>query len=93
MYIIYVINLQGKSDIRSKLSKPLLYSTIYYKVGDLSPEDKRFTILSIFYKYFGKDGIKEEEGFIEKLNKVNSLLIENKSSKLLTFNNINNYAN
>ena len=92
MYIICVINLQRKSDIRSKLPSPLLYSTIYYKVGDLSPEDIRFTTLSIFYKYFGKDGIKEEEDFIEKYNKVNIILIENKSSKLLAFNDINNYA-
>ena len=92
LYIICVINLQCKSDIRSKLPSLLLYSTIYYKVGDLSPEDIKFTTLSIFYKYFGKDGIKEEEDFIEKYNKVNNILIENKSSKLLAFNDINNYT-
>jgi len=37
--IICVLNVEANSDIRNKLPSPLLYSTIYHKVGDIPDED------------------------------------------------------
>ena len=97
--VICVINTDYNSDIRNKLPSPLLYSTIYHKIGEISDEDIINTTISIFKKYFEKEKIndekewiKEAKDFLEKYNKVNRILIENKSKQLLTFNDINNYA-
>ena len=90
--IVCVINTEINSDIRSKLPSPLLYSTIYHKIGEISDKDILSTTISIFNKYFDKDGQKEAEYFFDKFQKVNKILIENKSRSLLTFNDINNYA-
>ena len=91
--IICIINCESNSDIRSKLPSPLLYSTIYHKVGEISEEDIKHTTFSIFDYYFeAKNSKKEAEIFLEKYNKVNNILNECKSRQLLTFNDINNYA-
>ena len=97
--VICVINTDYNSDIRNKLPSPLLYSTIYHKIGEISDEDIINTTKSIFKKNFEnekmndeKQWTKEAKDFLEKYNKVNRILIENKSKQLLTFNDINNYA-
>ena len=91
--IICVINTETNSDIRSKLPSPLLYSTIYYKIGDIPEEDVENVTYSIFNKYFSNDySEKEAKEFIEKFNRVNKILKDVKSRQLLTFNDINNYA-
>ena len=90
--IICVINTEINSDIRNKLPSPLLYSTIYHKVGEMTEEDIKNTTMAIFEKYFGKDSEKEAEEFFIKFRKVNTILNDNKSRQLLTFNDINNYA-
>ena len=91
--IICVINTEVNSDIRSKLPSPLLYSTIYYKIGEIPEEEVENVTYSIFNKYFTNDNSeKEAKEFIEKYNKVNKILKEVKSRQLLTFNDINNYA-
>jgi hypothetical protein len=70
---ICVINTENNSDIRSKLPSPLLYSTIYHKIGEISEEDIKSTTMVIFKKYFEKEEIndeklwiKEAEDFLEK---------------------------
>lgn len=80
-----MISTENNSDIRSKLPSPLLYSTIYHKIGEISEEDIKSTIMAIFKKYFEKEQINDEklwineaEDFLEKYNKVNNILIENK---------------
>ena len=90
--IICVINAENNSDIRSKLPSPLLYSTIYHKIGDMPDEDIKDVAYSIFHKYFSKNSEEEAKEFIEKYNKVNGILKNVKSRQLLTFNDINNYA-
>ena len=90
--IICVINTESNSDIRNKLPSPLLYSTIYHKIGEFSENDIDNTTNEIFRKYFDGDYINEAHDFLEKYRKVNKILNDSKSRQLLTFNDINNYA-
>ena len=50
--IICVINTDNNSDIRNRLPSPLLYSTIYHKIGNMPEEDIDEVTKSIFNKYF-----------------------------------------
>lgn len=82
--LICVISTEPNSDIRSKLPNPLLYSTIYYKIWEISEEKAENLTYSIFNKYFAKDIEKEVKDFIEKFNRVNQILKDIKSRQLLT---------
>ena len=93
--IICVLNVEPNSDIRNKLPSPLLYSTIYYKVGDIPEEDIDNIAYSIFNKYnevFNNKAKEEAKDFLDKFHKVNNILKSVKARQLLTFNDINNYA-
>ena len=90
--IICVINADNNSDIRNRLPSPLLYSTIYHKIGNMPEEDIDEVTKSIFNKYFESNADEEAKDFIDKFKKVNSIFKSMKSRYLLTFDDINNYA-
>ena len=93
--IICVLNVEQNSDIRNKIPSPLLYSTIYHKIGNIPEEDINEVIYSIFNKYknvFESKVEDEAKYFIEKFHKVNNILKTEKARQLLTFNDINNYV-
>ena len=58
---ICAIDIEPNSDIRSKLPSQLLYSTIYYKIGEIPEEEVEIVTYSTFNKHFTKDSWKRSK--------------------------------